>query len=184
MFLFISHWGFTFLAFQDGSPRFIRTKALAIKTETPEHQDFSLEPESEKHRETGDHRPTASGDPPSDAHHDYATGNTPYPSYTAMKVEKEILATLQYYFEMFPISAGTASSPVNLFMTTDLTFGQSLMPPLDHIQQTLKASGGHEPHIRVTSLSPASHFHLLNTHLAVSHQEEAALPGYASLMVA
>lgn len=184
MFLFISHWGFTFLAFQDGSPRFIRTKALAIKAEAQDLQDPSLDSESEKHGETRDHRPTPSGDPSPHAHHDYATGNTPYPSYTAMKVEKEILATLQYYFEMFPISAATASSPVNLFMTTDLTLGQSLMPPLDHIQQTLKASGGHEPHIRVTSLSPASHFHLLNTHLAVSHQEEAALPGYASLMVA
>lgn len=184
MFLFISHWGFTFLAFQDGSPRYIRTKALAIKTETHDHQEPSLDPESEKNGETRDHHPTSSGNPSSDAHQDYPTGNTPYPSYTAMKVEKEILATLQYYFEMFPVSAATASSPVNLFMTTDLTFGQSLMPPLDHIQQTLKASGGHEPHIRITPLSPASHFHLLNTHLAVSHQEEAALPGYASLMVA
>jgi hypothetical protein len=184
MFLFISHWGFTFLAFQDGSPRFIRTKALAIKTEPHDHQDPSLDPESEKYRETEDHRPTSSGGFSSDAHQDYATGHTPYPSYTAMKVEKEILATLQYYFEMFPISVATASSPVNLFMTTDLTFGQSLMPPLEHIQQTLKASGGHEPQIRITSLSPASHFHLSNTHLAASHQEEAALPGYASLMVA
>lgn len=183
MFLFISHWGFTFLAFQEGSPRFIRTKALAIKTEAHRPQDSSLDPESEEHRETREHRTTSSGDPISNAPQESATGKTPYPSYTAMKVEKEILATLQYYFEMFPISA-TASSPVNLFMTTDLPYGQSLMPPLDHIQQTLKASGGHEPQIRVTSLSHTSHFHLLNTHLAVSNQEEAALPGYASLMVA
>ncbi len=184
MFLFMSHWGFTFLACQEGSPRFIRTKALSIKREAHHPQDPSLVSESENHGETRDHRPTPSGDPSSDAHHDYATGNTPYPSYTAMKVEKEILATLQYYFEMFPISAATASCPVNLFMTTDLTLGQSLMPPHDHIQQTLKASGGHEPQIRITPLSPASHFHLLNTHLAVRHQEDAALPGYASLMVA
>ena len=185
LFLFISHWGFTFLAFQDGSPRFIRTKALAIKTEAHDLQVPSLDPESEKHGETRDYRPTSSGDPSSDAHHDCATGNTPYPSYTAMKVEKEILATLQYYFEMFPPSPATASCPVNLFLTTDLTLGQSLMPPHDHIQQTLKASGGHEPQIRVTSLSPTAHFHLLHTHLALSsHQEEAALPGYASLMVA
>ena len=184
MFLFISHWGFTFLAFQDGSPRFIRTKALAIKTESHNHQDPSLDPESGKHRETRDHRALSAEDPSSDAHQDDATGNTPYPSYTAMKVEKEILATLQYYFEMFPIAAATAPFPVNLFMTTDLPLGQSLLPPLEHIQQTLKASGGHEPHIRITSLSPSAHFQLVNTHLAVSHREEAALPGYASLMVA
>lgn len=182
MFLFMSHWGFTFIACQEGSPRFIRTKALAIKTEAHHSQVSSLDPESEEHRETREHCPTSSGDPSSDAPQASATGNKPYSSYIAMKVEKEILATLQYYFEMFPISA-PASSPVNLFMTTDLTHGESLMPPLDHIQQTLKASGGHEPQIRVTSLSHASHFHVLNTHLAVTNQEEAALPGYASLMV-
>ncbi|WP_342347175.1 hypothetical protein [uncultured Nitrospira sp.] len=183
MFLFMSHWGFTFLACQEGSPRFIRTKALAIKTEAHHSQDSSLDPESEEHGETREQCPTSSGESSSDAPQESPTGNNPYSSYIAMKVEKEILASLQYYFEMFPISA-TASSPVNLFMTTDLTHGQSLMPPLDRIQQTLKASGGHEPQIRVTSLSHASHFHLLNTHLAVNSQEEAALPGFASLMVA
>ncbi len=183
MFLFISHWGFTFLAFQEGSPRFIRTKALTIKTEIQHFQESSLDPESEKHRETTEQHTTGSGNPISTAPQEFATGKTPYPSYTAMKVEKEILATLQYYFEMFPISA-TASSPVNLFMTTDLPYGQTLMPPLAHIQQSLKASGGHEPQIRVTSLSHTSHFHVLNTHLALSNQEEAALPGFASLMVA
>lgn len=183
MFLFLSHWGFTFLACQEGCPRFIRTKALAIKAEAHHPQDPSLDDESEEHRNTREHRPTSSENSSSDTPQESTTGKTPYPSYTAMKVEKEILATLQYYFEMFPISA-TASSPINLFTTTDLTHGKSLLPTLDQIQQTLKASGGHEPHIRVTSLSPASHFHFLNTHLAGSHQEEAALPGYASLMVA
>lgn len=183
MFLFMSHWGFTFLACQEGSPRFIRTKALAIKTEAHHSQDSSLDPESEEHGETREQCPTSSGESSSDAPQESVTGNNPYSSYIAMKVEKEILASLQYYFEMFPISS-PASAPVNLFMTTDLTHGQSLMPPLDRIQQTLKASGGHEPQIRVTSLSHASHFHLLNTHLAVNSQEEAALPGFASLMVA
>lgn len=183
MFLFMSHWGFTFLACQEGSPRFIRTKALAIKTEAHHSQDSSLDPESEEYGETREQCPTSSGESSSDAPQESPTGNNPYSSYIAMKVEKEILASLQYYFEMFPISS-PASAPVNLFMTTDLTHGQSLMPPLDRIQQTLKASGGHEPQIRVTSLSHASHFHLLNTHLAVNSQEEAALPGFASLMVA
>ena len=183
MFLFLSHWGFTFLACQDGIPRFIRTKALSIKTESPYPQETSLVSESEKHKETTGPGVPSSGEPPSYATLESETGNTPYPSYTVMKVEKEILATLQYYFEMFPIPA-TASSSVNLFMATDLTHGQHLMPPLDRIQRTLKASGGHEPQIRVTALSHASHFHFLNTRLAVNNQEEAALPGYASLMVA
>ena len=183
LFLFMSHWGFTFLACQEGSPRFIRTKAIAIKTESYDRQEPSLISESEKHNATtGDYVPP-SGEPPSYATQETDTGHPPYPSYTVMKVEKEIMATLQYYFEMFPI-ADITSSPVNLFIATDLTHGQSLMPSLDHIQRALKASGGHEPQIRVTALSHASHFHLLNTALTVNNQEEAALPGYASLMVA
>ena len=31
MFLFMSHWGFTFLAFKEGCPIFIRTKAIGIR---------------------------------------------------------------------------------------------------------------------------------------------------------
>jgi len=182
MFLFISHWGFTFLACQEGSPRFIRTKALALKTES-NHPTPSLASELERANGATGHGAPSSGESASYAPLEADTGNIPYPSYTVMKVEKEILATLQYYFEMFPIPA-TMSSPVNLFMATDLPHGQSLMPPLDHIQRTLKASGGHEPQIRVTALSHASHFHLLSTRLAMNYQEEAALPGYASLMVA
>jgi hypothetical protein len=183
MFLFISHWGFTFLAFQEGKPRFIRTKALTIKTEVQHSQDSSLNSVSEDPRGPNEQHTIKSKDPIFTAPQESATSTTSYPSYTTMKVEKEILATLQYYFEMFPFSS-SASSTVNLFMTTDLPYGQSLMPPLEHIQQSLMASGSHEPQIRVTSLSHTSHFHLLHTHLALNNHEESALPGFASLMVA
>jgi hypothetical protein len=100
-----------------------------------------------------------------------------------MKVGKEILATLQYYLEAFPLS-DTASSTINLFVATDLNHGHSLMPATDQIQRTLKASGGREPQIRVTALSHASHFHLKNTRFVLPNQEESALAGYASLRVA
>ena len=43
----------------------------------------------------------------------------PYPSYTVMKVGKEILATLQYYLEAFPLK-DMPSSAINLFVATDL----------------------------------------------------------------
>lgn len=183
MFLFMSHWGFTFLACQEGSPRFIRTKALAIKNESNRPQAPASEAEPEPITEPGERGAILSGERQTSATPETATGQTPYPSSTVLKVEKEILATLQYYFEMFPIPA-TASSQVNLFMATDLTDGQSLMPPLDRIQHTLKVSGGHEPRIRVTALSHASHFHLSKTRLFAGIHQEKALPGYASLMVA
>jgi hypothetical protein len=183
MFLFISHWGFTFLAFQAGSPRFIRTKAIAIKTESGSVQgDF---PVADLSGDTGDkeHVDQTSGESFFQKTLEADTSNPPYPSYTAMKVGKEILATLQYYLEAFPLS-DTASSTINLFVATDLNHGHSLMPATDQIQRTLKASGGREPRIRVTALSHASHFHLKNTRFALPNQQESALAGYASLRVA
>lgn len=183
MFLFLSHWGFTFLAFQDGSPRFIRTKAIALKAESsPSPLDS---PAAESMGNTNDKHQgnQLSGGPL--IHNTVAPdpSNTPYPSYTAMKVGKEILATLQYYLEAFPLG-DTQSSTINLFVATDLNHGHSLMPPADQIQRTLKASGGREPQIQVTALSHASHFHLKNTRFALPNQEESALAGYAGLRVA
>ncbi|HBP87290.1 MAG TPA: hypothetical protein PKK23_11455 [Nitrospirales bacterium] len=183
MFLFMSHWGFSFLACQEGSPRFIRTKALAIKKTESHPQNLSPGSESDEFKETTEQREQVIDEPRFSTTRATDFEKNPYPSYTVMKVEKEILATLQYYFEMLALPA-TGPSPVHLFMATDLTHGACLMPPLDHIQRTLKASGGHEPQIRVTALSHASHFHLSNSHLARSNHEEAALPGYAGLMVA
>ncbi|MDH5574687.1 MAG: hypothetical protein OEY80_04325 [Nitrospirota bacterium] len=183
MFLFISHWGFTFLAVQEGSPRFIRTKAIVIKAEASSPQWDSSVSELEGTNGVNGHGAQSSGETLRQETLDADTSNTPYPSYTAMKVGKEILATLQYYLEAFPIRE-FSSNPVNLFVATDLNHGQSLMPATDQIHRTLKASGGREPQIRVTELSHASHFHLKDSRFALPNQEESALPGYASLLVA
>jgi hypothetical protein len=183
MFLFISHWGFTFLALQEGSPRFIRTKAIVIKAESSSPQGDSQVSEVDGNNGVNGHGAQFSKETVPPKTFDADASNTPYPSYTAMKVGKEILATLQYYLETFAKSEAP-SSPINLFVATDLSHGQSLIPPTDQIQRTLKASGGHEPQIRVTPLSHASHFHLKETGLALNDQEESALPGYAGLMVA
>jgi hypothetical protein len=183
IFLFISHWGFMFLAVQESSPHFIRTKAIAVKPESNSSPGDS--PISEPDGTTSANGPKdhSSGEalPPQTIDED--TSSILYPSYTAMKVGKEILATLQYYLETFSIH-DTPSSPINLFVATDLNQGHSLVPPTDHLQHMLKASGRHDPHIRITQLSHASHFHLRDTHLAFKNQEESALPGYAGLMVA
>jgi hypothetical protein len=172
MFLFISHWGFTFLSFQDGTPCFIRTKAISIK-EVAEI-DEKLEAPDTGRLTAGNRETTDPVDPLS---------KDPYPSYTTMKVGKEILATLQYYLEAFPLRE-SSSSAVHLFVATDLAHGHRLIPSTEHIQRTLKVSGGPEPQITITSLSHASHFHLKKAPLAFHDREEAALPGYASLMVA
>jgi hypothetical protein len=186
MFLFISHWGLTFLAFQEGTPRFIRTKAIVIKAESSRpHGNAQISTIDEANSSLGEPTQIAqlSKEPVSQNPSDMDTSKPTFPSYTAMKVGKEILATLQYFLETFPIQ-DTTSPTVNVFVATDLNHGHSLMPPIAHIQHTLKASGGKELHIRVTELSHDSHLHLKETGPESYHQKEAALPGYASLLVA
>jgi hypothetical protein len=183
IFLFISNWGFTFLAVQEGSPHFIRTKAIAVKSHSKSSPDDSRISESDGNTGVNDLNDSSSGEAPHSQIVDEDTSNILFPSYTAMKVGKEILATLQYYLETFSIQ-DSSSSPINLFVATDVHHGHSLMPTTDHIYHTLQASGRHDPHIRITPLSHASHFHLRDTHLAFKNHEESALPGYAGLMVA
>lgn len=183
LFLFISHWGFTFLAFQDGTPRFIRTKAIAVKPESSSPPGDFPDSESFGPKEANEHGDQVLEEAVSQKTLDANTSNSPYPSFTTMKVGKEILATLQYYLEAYPLGE-TPSSTINLFVATDLNHGHSLIPPTDQIQRTLKAGGGREPQIQVTALSHVSHFQLQESRRAFNNQVESALPGYASLMVA
>ncbi len=184
MFLFVSHWGFTFLGFHEGCPRFIRTKSIAIKPdpscqqgETPHFKTEAGEGENNGHadassREADSQNPLGPN-----------TADSPYPPYTSMKVGKEILATLQYYIEMFPLNE-TTPLPSNLFVATDLEHGYTLIPPIDQIQQTLKASGREGSLIQVSHLSHTSHLDHQESRLVPDSNFWSALPGYASLKVA
>lgn len=176
MFLFLSHWGFTFLAFQEDTPSFIRTKAIGIKGETSDSPASDLN-EHQEAKEKNEIHPAGIPDPMNASE---TLAKEAYPSYTTMKVEREILATLQYYLEAFPLHEST-SSTLHLFATTDMSHGHTLLPSADHIQRTLKASGGIDPRIKVTLLSHAAHF---QSPKSLAFPQQAALPGYAGLMVA
>ncbi|MDH5773640.1 MAG: hypothetical protein OEZ57_01825 [Nitrospirota bacterium] len=182
MFLFISHWGFTFFAFEEGCPRFIRTKAITIRpnaslggedasTGSPNHENVgakSLQALPTLINAEGPH----TGD----------SATHPYPFYTANKVEKEILATLQYYLETFS-QHDAEPSLANLFVVSDLEHGQKLLPTSEQLQQTAKVSGLSVSDIQVTKLSSSTHFHRRGSTLHESSMW-SALPGYASLRVA
>ena len=183
MFLFITHWGFTFFAFHDGCPTFVRTKAITIRPNSSlVPRDAS--PSSSDNQENvlkKDHNdlPTlinAQGpEKDSSIHH--------FPFYTATKVEKEILATLQYYLETFS-QDGSRPSLANLFLVSDMEHGHTLLPAPEDLQQTAKVSGLSISDIQVTQLSSTTHFHKRESHLAQTSNIWSALPGYASLRVA
>jgi hypothetical protein len=184
MFLFVSHWGFTFFAFHEGCPSFVRTKAITIRPDSShapwdtsisglEKQENVLPKDEEDAQQTIDSPDLRNGD----------SSTHPYSSYTATKVEKEILATLQYYLETFSQNE-TTPSVANLFVVSDLEHGHMLLPTSEHLQQTAKVSGLSVSDIQVTQLSYSMHFNKRESRFVQESYIWSALPGYASLRVA
>ena len=184
MFLFISHWGFTFFAFHEGCPSFVRTKAITIQPDSndapldasasgSEYLENVLSKSEEQTQQAIDSRDNLNGD----------RSTHVYSSYTATKVEKEILATLQYYLETFSQNDRTPSL-ANLFVVSDLEHGHMLLPTSEHLQQTAKVSGLSVSDIQVTQLSYSTHFNKQESRFVQESSIWSALPGYASLRVA
>ena len=185
MFLFISHWGFTFFAFHEGCPSFVRTKAIAIRPDSNDAPlDATISPGSENQEnvlpKSEEHAPQ--GIDSQDMRNADSSTNL-YSSYTATKVEKEILATLQYYLETFSQNA-TTPSLANLFVVSDLEHGHLLLPASEHLQQTAEVSGLSVSDIQVTQLSYSTHFNKRESRFVQKSYIWSALPGYASLRVA
>ncbi len=184
MFLFMSHWGFTFFAFDEGCPRFVRTKAIAIRPNASRGASKDA-PKGQELREDlleNQEGPISSALPSVD---ELAAERviTPYPVETMTKVEKEVLATLQYYLETYS-QDGAKRSPTHLFFVTDLENGHMLLPTSDHIQQTAQVSGLTTAPIQVTQFSYATQFKSQGSRSIQESDIWSALPGYASLRVA
>lgn len=160
LFLYLTHWGFTFLAFKDGSPQFIRTKAINIR------QDTSRE------------EPGTQGIIPSPP-----LRSAVYPPYTKVKVAKEILATIQYYLETFPPDTPKPTS-INVFICTNLEQSGTLLPSAEQLNHTLTACDYPDTTLQLTTLSSHDPIHAKST-LSLSDAEAGSvLPGFARLRVA
>lgn len=181
MFLFMSHWGFTFFAFNDGCPHFVRTKAITIREESDSgHWDtYSSESKGPEplHTQIEESKEQTIGF--QDSNNGTST-ISPYPSYTVTKVEKEVLATFQYYLETF-FQDEEKSFPTNLFVVSDLEFGYTLLPSSEHIQQTATASGWSTSQIQINQLPSPTHFNSYETRSLQPSHLWSALPGYASV---
>ena len=184
MFLFMSHWGFIFLAFHDGCPMFVRTKAIAIQ-QSGRHQQEGLtpmQPGTDEERLHPTPKPVQQ-ELEGINDHDSERVLSPYPSDTITKVEKEVLATLQYYLETYSQNRGTAF-PTNLFFVTDLEHGHMLLPSSAYIQQSAKLSGLTASPIQVTQFSYSTYFTNRDCRTEQESNIWSALSGYASLRVA
>ncbi len=160
LFIYLSHWGFTFLAFKDGSPQFIRTKAINIRKDTSREEPGTQ---------------TILPSPP--------LRSAVYPPYTKVKVAKEILATIQYYLETFPPDTPKPSS-INVFISTDLEQSASLLPSPEQLTYTLTACDYPETALQLSTLSPHDPIHAKSTLSLSDTAAGSALSGFARLRVA
>ncbi len=184
MFLFISHWGFTFFAFYEGCPSFVRTKAITIRPDpspAPLNASVSGSEKQENMLQKGGEDAQQVIESPDIRNEDSSTPL--YSSYTATKVEKEIMATLQYYLETFSQNE-TTPFVANLFVVSDLEHWQMLLPTSEHLQQTVKVSGLSISDIQVFQLSYSTHFNKRKSRFVQESNTWSALPGFASLRVA
>ncbi|MGD9851350.1 MAG: hypothetical protein AB7T38_08785 [Nitrospirales bacterium] len=160
LFIYLSQWGFTFLAFKDTSPQFIRTKAINIR------KDSSMVDPVTK---------AILPSPP--------LSSSVYPPYTKVKVTKEILATIQYYLETYPPDDPKPST-INVFLSTDLDQSSSLLPSAEQLSYTLNACDYPETILQIIPLSSHDPINPRST-LSLSDTEAgSALPGFARLRVA
>ena len=184
MFLFMSHWGFTFFAFDEGCPTFVRTKAIAIRPNANQDEADAASSGRENREEILKNR-AETITPALTSFDEHASERviTPYPSETMTKVEKEILATLQYYLETYAHD-DAKPYPTNLFFVTDLEHGHMLLPTTEHIQQTAQVSGLTTVPLQVTQFSYTTQFKSRGSRSVQESNIWSALPGYASLRVA
>ncbi|MGB0910181.1 MAG: hypothetical protein ACPGYT_07440 [Nitrospirales bacterium] len=134
LFLYLADWGFSFMAFRQGCPTFVRVKALPISRlqyaddRSEEAQDSSL-----FNPEHSDKKPLT---PP--------TANEQYSVADTTKVSNEIVATLQYYFETLQ-HAREEDYRIPLYFAEGLRLGETLLPTEQVIQEALQLSMPHPP---------------------------------------
>ena len=184
VFLYLTEWGFCFIALRDGYPIFIRVKGLRLpRIETQDHHadrtqvepsfaDQSLDTESVEAALPTDSFPISKGDVEDS---DSPDGN--------LAVTNELVATLQFYFESTEFS-DWENKPLTLFFAEGIEHGKSLLPSVRHVEGRLRSSMVNPPHLNILSLpnNVASLSSQMKDRANSNHQ--LALPAYASVVVA
>ena len=184
LFLFLAEWGFSFIALREGCPVFLRIKSLRLPRidsrkadRAISDEDHSMPGQPKNENTTG--APIDPGSSQEESEH--MTGG--YASLASMTIAKELVATIQYYFESIGPQIGTSKS-LPLFFAEGVDQGKSLLPTGQQVEDMLTASMSHPPAVAII---PVSDNKVDQSHggKALLHQgNRTALPAFASVMVA
>ncbi len=182
LFLYLAGWGFSFIAFKEGCPVFVRIKPLRLfRRQEPQlqsvqaplaHQDPATSPGS---HQPGDSTTSLSNPvPPSQ--------NTSSASGIARMLTNELVTTLQYYLESFPSTSWDGQS-LPLYIAEGIEQGTTLLPAIQEIETMLKSSTVDSPPIALLPFSDRLRKSLPKSNNLTPHTYQKALPAYASVMV-
>jgi len=142
VFLFLTHWGFSFLAFREGRPVFIRVKALHLAP-TPSGSDAPRSSPLERADDTHDGPEDSqnSSQEPLDTEKEIIPDvpqEEPSP-LMILRVGNEIMATIHYYLESIqPMDRD--HQELTLFVIEDLDHPQSLLLSQERLESLVKTS--------------------------------------------
>ncbi|WP_447971411.1 hypothetical protein [Nitrospira sp. M1] len=128
LFLYLANWGFSFIAFQNTDPTFLRIKALPI----PRFNQNTPLPDQAEGRQDLD-TPDSDVLPETDKQNlqQYVSGHL-------NNVSNELVATLQYYFESHPIREEHVSIP--LYFAEGVCHGEGFFPTEATIEHMLNTT--------------------------------------------
>ena len=182
-FLYLAGWGFSFIAFRNNYPVFVRVKSLRLHRSQEPHvhaEGASLGEEnsmtlSESTQVTDTTTPP--GDPPPIEQDTLSTKDA------ARMVTNELVATLQYYLESFPSSTREGKT-LPLFFAEGLERGTTFLSEIQEIESMLKSSMVDPPSLTLIPLPDRLRKSLPSKLASTPHTHPRAVPAYASVMVA
>ena len=172
LFVYLTNWGFSFIAFHHNHPAFIRVKSLPLARVQFQHPTpDSTEGDSFTTPESRDDGQDSTGQ----MHEDY----TPL---QISHVSNELAATLQYYFESQQNYTRHASVPIPLYIAEGLWHGDRLLPTEETVETLLKTSTSYTPPLRISKVSDMLSSRLRRTILK-SEPQMTSFAAFASAAV-
>ena len=183
VFLYLTEWGFCFIALREGCPIFVRVKALRLPRLSGQtmNSGSSQEGGSVDDQSRAEEPIQAAISADSSQMNGLEVGGHD-PSVGTLAITNELVATLQYYFESARLDSWK-NKVLTLFFAEGVEQGRTFLPPVEQVEDKLLASMPEPPPINIISLpnkvstvssemkAPSNGFHRL------------ALPAFASVMV-
>jgi len=187
VFLFLTHWGFSFLAFREGRPVFIRVKALHLApppsvSDAPEASPLERADNTHDARIEGSHNPSQE---PLDTEKEIIPDvlqEEPSP-LMILRVGNEIMATIHYYLESIqPIDRDRQE--LTLFVIEDLDHPQSLLLSQERLESLVKTSPQALPTFNIVTFQDWGNTFSQREGVPSLPSSLNVLPAYAGVMVA